>query len=165
MALTFIVLILEATPYILNLQVQSVGHYFQWTTFQMNFQTDAFGQLRAGEGRAVDGNAAEVWWMDAWTVFYWNWWVSWACFVGLFVARISRGRTVGELIGYSLVAPFLYCIFWFCIWGGAGLRQSRQAVELQVLGETYYNDTGFSSTETASFVTMFPKKIFTTMEL
>ncbi|CAB9506058.1 Glycine betaine/proline/choline [Seminavis robusta] len=143
MVLTFIVLTLENTHFILNLQVQSIGHFLQWTTFQMNFQTDAFGQLREGEGRAVDGNAAAAWWMEAWTVFYWNWWTSWACFVGLFVARISRGRTVGELIIYSLVAPFLYCLFWFCIWGGAGLRQSRQALEMQELGQEHFNDTSY----------------------
>lgn len=70
MLLTFIVLILENTKFILNFQVQSVGHYFQWGLFQLNFMTDAFGQLREGEGRAVDGNAGDVGWMDGWTVFY-----------------------------------------------------------------------------------------------
>lgn len=143
MLLTLMVLVLENTSYILNLQVQSIGHYFQWAIFQINFHTDAFGQLREGEGRAVDGNAADETWLDAWTIFYWNWWTSWACFVGLFVARISRGRTVGELIIYSLAAPFMYCLFWFCIWGGVGLRQSRQALELQALGATHFNDTDY----------------------
>lgn len=65
---------------------------------------------------------------------------SWACFVGLFVARISRGRTVFEVIAYSMVAPILYCMFWFCTWGGAGIRQSRQAEEMKILGETYFGD-------------------------
>jgi choline-glycine betaine transporter len=63
-------------------------------------------------------------------LFYQAWWVSWSCFVGLFVARISRGRTVGEVIIYALVAPVMYCMLWFGIWGGIGLRQARQALEL-----------------------------------
>jgi choline-glycine betaine transporter len=158
MMLTLIVLTLENTKYILNLMVQSMGHFLQWGIFQMNFQTDAFGQLKEGEGRAVDGLAAEQWWMEAWTIFYWNWWTSWACFVGLFVARISRGRTVGELIGYSLVAPLLYCLFWFCIWGGAGLRQSRQALELQAMGEEYFNDTAYFQHGTNEFCFDVPQE-------
>lgn len=72
MLLTMLVLTLEDTSYILNLQVQSIGYYFQHSLVQMMFQADAFGQLRPGEGRAVDGDAAAVWWMDAWTIFYWN---------------------------------------------------------------------------------------------
>jgi len=66
--------------------------------------------------------------------------VSWSAFVGLFVARISKGRTVGEVILYSLVAPVLYCIMWFCIWGGTGLRQARQAMELIELGKVHFDD-------------------------
>jgi hypothetical protein len=67
--------------------------------------------------------------------------VSWSAFVGLFVARISRGRTVSEIIIYSLVAPVAYCIMWFSIWGGVGLRQARQGRELEALGGTLFNDT------------------------
>jgi len=66
--------------------------------------------------------------------------VSWSAFVGLFVARISRGRTVGEVIIYSLIAPILYCILWFSVWGGVGLRQSRQADELIKIGEDSFGD-------------------------
>lgn len=68
--LTLIVLVLENTSYLLNLQVQSIGHFFQWTTFLINFHTDAFGQLREGEGRAVDGKAASDGWIEGWTIFY-----------------------------------------------------------------------------------------------
>jgi len=63
--------------------------------------------------------------------------------VGLFVARISRGRTVGEVILYSLVAPILYCLMWFSIWGGIGIRQARQALELERIGDVWYNDTTY----------------------
>jgi choline-glycine betaine transporter len=139
--LMVIIFIMDDSKYVLNLNVQAVGMFFQHSVFELNFWTDAFGQLREGSGRAVDGKASAVWWMDAWMIFYQAWWVSWSAFVGIFVARISRGRTVGEVIGYSFVAPIGYTILWFCTWGGIGLRQSRQAKELEVLGAAYFNDT------------------------
>lgn len=74
------------------------------------------------------------------------------------MARISRGRTVRELIIYSLLAPFFYCLFWFCIWGGAGLRQSRQALELQQLGEEYFNDTSYFTHGTSEFCYDVPQE-------
>jgi hypothetical protein len=141
MFLLTMVFVLDDTKFLINLNVQEVGYFLQHSIFELNFWTDAFGQLRAGEGRAVDGNASSVWWMDAWTIFYQAWWISWSAFVGLFVARISKGRTIGEVILYSMVAPILYCILWFSIWGGVGLRQSRQADELIALGSTYFNNT------------------------
>jgi choline-glycine betaine transporter len=64
--LMFFVLALERTNYILNLTVQSIGYYFQWSIFQLNFWTDAFAQLPEGEGRAVDGQESPAWFMDAW---------------------------------------------------------------------------------------------------
>ena len=70
MILTFLVLILENTPYMLNLQVQSIGYYLQWNIFELNFHTDAFAQLREGEGRAIDGHSADHLWLEGWTVFY-----------------------------------------------------------------------------------------------
>ena len=73
--------------------------------------------------------------------FQWNWWVAWAVFVGLFISRISYGRTIREVTIYTLVFPLLYLVLWFSIWGGAGLRQARQALEMEQLGLTHYNDT------------------------
>jgi choline-glycine betaine transporter len=74
MILTFAIFIMDRSNYILNLMIQTFGNYFQSTIFQFPFQTDAFGQLREGEGRAVDGAAAATWWMDAWTIFYVSGW-------------------------------------------------------------------------------------------
>ena len=68
MLLLFLVFVMDNTKFLFNLQVQEVGYYLQWSVYQLNFWTDAFGQLREGEGRAVDGQAAAVWWMDAWYV-------------------------------------------------------------------------------------------------
>jgi hypothetical protein len=141
MFLMMMVFILDDTKFLLNLNIQEIGYFMQHSLLEMNFWTDAFGQLRDGGGRASDGNAPALWWMDAWMVFYQAWWVSWSAFVGLFVARISKGRTIGEVILYSLLAPILYCIVWFSIWGGVGLRQARQADELIALGSTYFNNT------------------------
>jgi choline-glycine betaine transporter len=62
--LTGFIFLADDTKYILNLQVQEIGYFFQTSIFQLNFWTDAFGQLRPGEGRAVDGKAAEQWWME-----------------------------------------------------------------------------------------------------
>jgi hypothetical protein len=141
MFLMMMVFILDDSKFLFNLNTQEIGYFMQHSLLELNFWTDAFGQLREGAGRASDGNAPALWWMDAWMVFYQAWWVSWSAFVGLFVARISKGRTIGEIIVYSLLAPMLYIIAWFSVWGGVGLRQSRQADELIVLGSTYFNDT------------------------
>jgi choline/glycine/proline betaine transport protein len=65
---------LDDSKFLLNLIVQEVGYFMQYNIFLLNFWTDAFGQLREGSGRAIDGKSAEVWWMDAWSVFYICWW-------------------------------------------------------------------------------------------
>jgi choline/glycine/proline betaine transport protein len=69
-----LVLFMDDTKFLLNLIVQETGYYLQNSVFVLNFWTDAFGQLREGSGRAIDGKAAEEWWMDAWGVFYVAWW-------------------------------------------------------------------------------------------
>eukprot|EP00429_Kryptoperidinium_foliaceum_P020021 CAMPEP_0176047276 /NCGR_PEP_ID=MMETSP0120_2-20121206/23479_1 /TAXON_ID=160619 /ORGANISM="Kryptoperidinium foliaceum, Strain CCMP 1326" /LENGTH=827 /DNA_ID=CAMNT_0017380691 /DNA_START=109 /DNA_END=2592 /DNA_ORIENTATION=+ len=143
MLLLLIVFVLEKTNYMLNLIVQEVGYYFQTSILLLNFWTDTFGQLKDGQGRAVDDKSSAVWWMDAWTVFYIGWWVAWAAFVGLFIARISKGRTIGSIVFYSYLAPLGYTIIWFCIFGGTGIRQARQAMELEEIGETYFNSTEY----------------------
>jgi len=65
--------------------------------------------------------------MDWWTVFYWAWWVSWTPFVGFFLAKISKGRTVRELILGGLFAPTLFIILWFSIFGGLAIKMQRIA--------------------------------------
>jgi glycine betaine transporter len=60
-------------------------------------------------------------WVGGWTVFYWAWWIAWAPFVGGFIARISRGRTIKEFIMGSLIVPTLICATWMCVWGGNAL--------------------------------------------
>lgn len=117
----------------------------------MNFHTDAFGQLKHGEGRAVDGNSAATWFMDAWTIFYIGWWVAWAAFVGLFIARISKGRTIRSIIVFSYACPLIYTIVWFAVFGGVGLRQVRQAEELQKMGLAIHNNTDYYQSADSEF--------------
>ncbi|WP_265517185.1 BCCT family transporter [Nitratireductor luteus] len=61
--------------------------------------------------------------MQGWTSFYWAWWISWSPFVGMFIARVSRGRTVREFIISVLLIPSLVCVIWMSVFGGAAINQ------------------------------------------
>ncbi|KDR94734.1 glycine betaine transporter [Peptoclostridium litorale DSM 5388] len=61
-------------------------------------------------------------WLSGWTVFYWAWWIAWAPFVGSFIARISRGRTIREFIGGVIFAPAMASFIWFAVFGSLGLN-------------------------------------------
>lgn len=70
-------------------------------------------------------------WVGGWTIFYWAWWVSWSPFVGLFIARVSRGRTIREFVLGTLLAPTLAAFIWFSVFGGTALHlQIMQGVPL-----------------------------------
>jgi BCCT family betaine/carnitine transporter len=60
---------------------------------------------------------------DGWTAFYWAWWISWSPFVGMFIARVSRGRTVREFITCVLIIPSLVCVLWMAVFGGVAIDQ------------------------------------------
>ena len=60
--------------------------------------------------------------MQGWTAFYWAWWISWSPFVGMFIARVSRGRTVREFLICVLIIPSLVCLFWIATFGGAAIN-------------------------------------------
>ena len=62
-------------------------------------------------------------WFHGWTIFYWAWWVSWAPFVGMFIARVSRGRTIRELLMALLIVPFLVSLIWFTTFGVTAFEQ------------------------------------------
>lgn len=61
-------------------------------------------------------------WVGSWTIFYWAWWVSWSPFVGMFIARVSRGRTIREFILGTVFAPSLLAFIWFSVFGGTALH-------------------------------------------
>ncbi|HNV40890.1 MAG TPA: choline BCCT transporter BetT [Ornithinibacter sp.] len=64
-------------------------------------------------------------WMSSWTLFFWAWWVAWASFVGLFLARISRGRTIRQFVAGTMIIPFLYIVMWISIFGNATIERIR----------------------------------------
>ena len=111
----------DNTWFFLNLFVQSIGYYIQWL-IQNSFHTGAFAQL----ANAPDGKEAPQW-MEEVIVFSWGWWITWAPFVGMFIAKISRGRTVRSLIFGTLTVPIIYIFCWFTIFGGAGMIMEREA--------------------------------------
>lgn len=104
------ILILGPTLVILRGFVESAGSYL-FELIPMSTNTSAY-----------EGEAGEQW-QAMWPVFYWGWWISWAPFVGIFIARISRGRTVREFMVGVLCVPTLVSIVWFSILGGAALYE------------------------------------------
>lgn len=102
--LVFVVLV-GPTVFLLNTFVETTGYYFAYLP-TMSFWTETFND--AG-------------WQNGWTVFYWGWWVSWAPFVGIFIARISRGRTVREFIFGVLLLPTALTFLWMSAFGGTAL--------------------------------------------
>jgi choline/glycine/proline betaine transport protein len=72
-------------------------------------------------------------WQAEWTLFYWGWWISWSPFVAVFIARISKGRTIGEFVTGVLLVPPLATFCWISVFGGTGLYM--QAIEnIDMLG-------------------------------
>lgn len=64
-------------------------------------------------------------WMGAWTLFFWAWWVAWASFVGMFLARISKGRTLGQFVVGTMTIPFSYIVMWATIFGNSAVERIR----------------------------------------
>lgn len=95
------------------------------TVFLLNLFTTTFGEyvqnlLVMGTGLAPF-NPENAAWLREWTIFYWAWWIAWAPFVGTFIARVSKGRTVREFVIAVLIVPTLVCAFWFSVFGGTGI--------------------------------------------
>merc|ERR1740133_413869 len=144
-----IVFFAGSTEFYLNNMSSSVGYYFHYAFTKLGWHTDAYAQLGFGEGAAPDmlgasksdqvyGGAPSF--MSGWTIFYWGWWIAWAPFVGMFIARISRGRTVREIINYTLTGPLIFCFMWFGVFGGAAIQMENQAQMLWKAGTELYND-------------------------
>ncbi|MET9803597.1 BCCT family transporter [Streptomyces sp. NPDC006368] len=76
----------------------------------------------AGRTEAATGGGGVADWLSNWTVFYWAWWISWTPFVGMFIARISRGRTIRQFIGGVILVPSTVSLIWFAIFGGTAMR-------------------------------------------
>lgn len=69
-------------------------------------------------------------WLASWTVFYWAWWISWTPFVGMFIARISRGRTIRQFVGGVILIPSAVSLVWFVVFGGTAIELQRTGTDL-----------------------------------
>jgi choline/glycine/proline betaine transport protein len=93
------------TGFILDSYLQNLGGYLD-SFFQLSLWTESYGDSG---------------WQNNWTLFYWSWWIAWSSFVGMFIARISRGRTIREFVLTVLVLPTLLTFFWIVTFGGTAV--------------------------------------------
>jgi glycine betaine transporter len=116
LAFVLLVILLFAGPtlYILNSFTDALGGYMS-DFFNMSFNLEPNREDRRG-------------WVNAWTVFYWAWWISWAPFVGIFIARISRGRTIKEFMIGVLFVPSLVCFIFFAVFGASALNLEQNGI-------------------------------------
>ncbi|BAQ11166.1 glycine betaine transporter [Bacillus sp. OxB-1] len=105
--LLFLLFLVGPSMYILNLFTTSIGKY-AGNFIEMSFELKPLN----GEQRQ---------WINDWTIFYWAWWISWAPFVGMFIARVSKGRTIREFVAGVLLAPTLVTFIFFAVFGGSAL--------------------------------------------
>ncbi|RDV10345.1 BCCT family transporter [Arthrobacter sp. RT-1] len=119
--LALIVFIAGPTLFILNLIPSAVGDYAR-DLAEMSSRTEAVGDeaLRT--------------WMSGWTIFYWAWWISWTPFVGMFIARISRGRTIRQFVTGVLLVPSIVSVIWFGIFGGTAFKIQQDADKANLPG-------------------------------
>jgi len=117
LVLAVFVFVFGPTVFILDLIPTAVGSYFE-NMAMMSARTEAAG----GDGMAE--------WLSGWTVFYWAWWLSWTPFVGMFIARISRGRTIRQFVTGVLLVPSLVSLVWFAIFGGAAINMQQTGVDI-----------------------------------
>ncbi|MFC6873350.1 BCCT family transporter [Halobellus marinus] len=115
--LLIVALVLGPTLNVLNTGVAALGTYVQ-----------NIGQMSLFTGSGTEGGAT---WTSFWTVFYWSWWIAWAPFVGLFLARISKGRTIREVLFTALITMTSVSFIWFTVVGGTSMwLQNAGAVDI-----------------------------------
>ncbi|MFD1215276.1 MULTISPECIES: choline BCCT transporter BetT [Microbulbifer] len=105
-ALMLFVLFSGKTRFLLDAFVTNLGDYIQHFV-ELSFNTFAFDPPQD--------------WLNAWTIFFWAWWIAWGPFVGLFLARISRGRTIRAFVAGTLILPFVFMAAWMAIMGNAAI--------------------------------------------
>lgn len=113
--LALFLFVVGPTVFILSTFTESLGGYLTHLP-GMSFTLGVFGGSE---------------WLGGWTIFYWAWWISWTPFVGMFIARISKGRTIRQFVVYVIGIPSLVSFIWFSILGGAALDlQLNQGVDM-----------------------------------
>lgn len=121
------VLLAGPTLFLLQAWVQNLGSYVQ-----------SLPELMLRTGPFTDGA-----WLGTWTIFYWGWWISWAPFVGMFIARISRGRTVREFVFAVLLVPTIIGSLWFTVFGDSAILRQRNDGDMLVDGAVDTNTSLF----------------------
>ena len=101
----------------LGATIENTGAYLQLLPFN-SFRTGAFSD----EGRE---------WLNSWTVFYWAWWISWSPFVGMFIARVSRGRSIREFVTGTVFVPTMVGLVWLTAFGTTTLRQHTDHIDAE----------------------------------
>jgi choline-glycine betaine transporter len=96
-----------------------------WANKVYDSVTKATGQPMASAAEYYGSHNSA--WIDWWTIFYWGWWVSWTPFVGIFIATISRGRTIRQVVFGGFVAPIIYSFFFLIVLGSLGIKMQRVA--------------------------------------
>lgn len=94
-------------------------------------------------------------WMNAWTLFFWAWWIAWASFVGMFLARISRGRTIGQFVFGTLTIPFVYIAMWVTMFGNTAVKRIMD-------GDAAFGEAAMNTPETGFYALLqqFPGEAF-----
>lgn len=109
LALLLFVLFASQTIYLIDAFIQNLGMYISRFVFMSTWR------------EAYQGTN----WETSWTIFYWAWWISWSPFVGTFIARVSKGRTVKEFLAGVLLAPTLLTFIWLSVFGNAAIYQEQ----------------------------------------
>lgn len=112
--LLLFMLFLGPTQFILNIFTNTIGTYLQ-SLPSMSFRISPLNE----EVRS---------WINGWTIFYWAWWIAWAPFVGIFIARVSKGRTIREFVFGVLLVPAIIGFLWFSTFGGSAIMLEHEGV-------------------------------------
>ena len=115
-SLAFFLFVVGPTIFILNMIPTAVGSYL--------------GDLPMMSARTGAEGAETNEWLQSWTVFYWAWWISWTPFVGMFIARISRGRTIRQFVTGVLLVPSLVSLIWFAVFGGTAINLQKAGTDI-----------------------------------
>ena len=130
-ALLVFVLIVGSTVFLLQAYVQNIGAYLG-SLVQRTFRMYAYEPIA---------------WFGDWTLFYWGWWISWSPFVGMFIARISRGRTIREFVMGVLLVPSLFTFLWMTVFGNT-------AIQMDLSGAADIAETAVNNMPVALFETL-----------
>ncbi len=139
-ALALFLFVVGPTVFMLNLVPTSIGSYL--------------GDLPMMAARTGAEGSETNTWLESWTVFYWAWWISWTPFVGMFIARISRGRTVRQFVTGVLLVPSLVSLVWFGVFGGAAINLQQSGTDIAGAGGGAVESQLFTTLESFPWATL-----------